>query len=347
MSSSLKIGLGVVAAIVVLALLRFQPWHHAQTASDVHTGPAAAGTRQALTVGFLPVTCHLTCPVTDFATHQSATGTRFDSQRFTDFPTVAAAIKSKRIQATFMIVPLAMKLRQDGVPVKICYLGHRDGSEIVVAKNDPAKSLRDLKGKTLAIPSPYSNQNLVLHELMHQQGLGEDDIKVRVLPPAQMPTALASHAIDGYFVGEPFCGKAEMDGTGRVLYYAKDVWPHFVSCALVVHEDLIKEHPEQVRDLVSGIARSGAWADGHRLEAAKIVAPMYRQNQKLLEYVLTTPKDRVSYSMLTPTDDDLQKIADAALQQKLLQKPVNVSDLVDREFIPKDIQPADIKVAAK
>ena len=138
-----------------------------------------------------------------------------------------------------------------------------------------------------------------------------------------------------------------MDGTGRVLYYAKDVWPHFVSCALVVHEDLIKEHPDQVRDLVSGIARSGTWADNHRLEAAKIAAPMYRQNQKLLEYVLTKPKDRVSYAMLTPTDDDLQKIADAALRQKVLQKPCKVSDLVDREFIPKDIQPADIKVAVE
>ncbi len=347
MSSSLKIGLGVVAAIVLLALLRFQPWHHAQTASDVHTGPAGAGTRQALTVGFLPVTCHLTCPVTDYATHQSATGTRFDSQRFTDFPTVAAAVKAKKIEATFMIVPLAMKLREQGVPVKICYLGHRDGSEIVVRKDDPAKSLRDLKGKTFAIPSPYSNQNLVLHQLMRQQGMAAADINCIPLPPPQMPTALASGKIDGYFVGEPFAAKAEVDGTGRVLYYAKDVWPHFVSCALVVHEDLIKEHPDQVRDLVSGIARSGAWADGHRLEAARIAAPMYRQNQKLLEYVLTQPKDRVSYSMLTPTDDDLQKIADAALDQKVLTKPCKVSDLVDREFIPKDIQPADIKVAVK
>jgi len=348
MSSSLKIGLGVIGAIILLTLLRFQPWQHDQNMADntVHTGPNAAA-KQELTVGFLPVTCHLTCPVTDYASHQSGSGTNFNSQRFTDFPTVAAAVKAKKIEATFMIVPLAMKLREQGVPVKICYLGHRDGSEIVVAANDPAKSLRDLKGKTLAIPSPYSNQNLVLHELMHKQGLADTDINVRVLPPPEMPTALASHAIDGYFVGEPFCGKAEMDGTGRVLYYAKDVWPHFVSCALVVHEDLIKEHPDQVRDLVSGIARSGAWADGHRLEAARIAAPMYHQNQKLLEFVLTQPKDRVSYSMLTPTDEDLQKIADAALAQKVLQKPCQISDLVDRHFIPKDIQPADIKVAVK
>ena len=44
MSSSLKIALGVVVAIVLLALLRFQPWHHAQTTADntVHSGPNAA-----------------------------------------------------------------------------------------------------------------------------------------------------------------------------------------------------------------------------------------------------------------------------------------------------------------
>ena len=348
--TSLKIALGAAGAIILLALLHFQPWKHSQSAADntVHSGPNSAA-RQELTVGFLPVTCHLTCPVTDYASHQSATGTNFNSQRFTDFPTVAAAVKARKIQATFMIVPLAMKLREQGVPVKICYLGHRDGSEIVVAKNDPAKSLRDLKGKTLGIPSLYSNQNLVLHQLMRRQGLADGDINIRVLPPPQMPTALASGAIDGYFVGEPFCGKAEMDGTGRVLYYAKDVWPHFISCALVVHEDLIRDHPDQVRDLVSGIARSGAWADGHRVEAARLVSAKnyYNQDEKLLEFVLTKPKDRVSYSMLTPTDEDLQKIADAALDQKVLTKPCKVSDLVDREFIPKDIQPADIKVAVK
>ena len=41
--------------------------------------------------------------------------------------------------------------------------------------------------------------------------------------------------------------------------------------------------------------------------------------------------------MLTPTDEDVQKIADAALDQKVLQKPCKLSDLIDREFIPKDI----------
>ena len=48
-----------------------------------------------------------------------------------------------------------MKLREQGVPVKIAYLGHRDGSTVIVRKDLPAQSLRDLRGKTFAIPSKW------------------------------------------------------------------------------------------------------------------------------------------------------------------------------------------------
>ena len=239
-----------------------------------------------------------------------------------------------------MIVPLAMKLREQGVPVKICYLGHRDGSEIVVAKNSRIRSLADLKGKKLAIPSLYSNQNFVVHKLMEDYGMKPEDINFVILPPPDMPTSLASGAIDAYFVGEPFCAKAELDGIGRILYYARDIWPNFISCALVVHEDLIRDHPEIVADLVRGIAQSGAWAETHRAAAAKLVAPYYRQDEKVLNYVLTADPRRVSYLQLTPTDEDLQQIQNQGLKMGLLTKKIPMNQLIDRDFVPQSITPA-------
>jgi len=246
------------------------------------------------------------------------------------------------VQATFMIVPLAMKLREQGVPVKICYLGHRDGSEIIVAKNSRVRSLVDLKGKKMAIPSLYSNQNFVLHKLMLDYGMKDEDITFVVLPPPDMPTSLAAGAIDGYFVGEPFCAKAELDGTGRVLYYARDIWPNFISCALVVHEDLIRENPGVVEDLVRGIAQSGKWAETHRAEAAKLAAPYYRQDEKVLNFVLTSDPKRVSYVQLTPTDEDLQRIQDMGIRMGLLKKKIPMNEIIDRNFVPKQIDEAPI-----
>jgi NitT/TauT family transport system substrate-binding protein len=339
--------IGVILVLLVLGLLRYRPWNRSGniTAREViHEGSNKKAIRE-LTVGYLPVTCHLTCPVTDFASKTTQTNTNFNSRVFSDFPTVVSALEAKQVQATFMIVPLAMKLREQGVPVKICYLGHRDGSEIVVAKKGNVRSLGDLKGKKVAIPSLYSNQNFVIHKLMEDYGMKPEDITFIVLPPPDMPTSLASGAIDGYFVGEPFCAKAELDGIGRVLYYARDIWPNFISCALVVHEDLIREHPEIVEDLVRGIAQSGAWAETHRAEAAKLAAPYYRQDEKVLNYVLTADPRRVSYVKLTPTDEDLQQIEDQGIKMGLLTKRIPMNELIDRDFVPQVITPAAIDAA--
>lgn len=281
--------------------------------------------------------------MTDYASRTS-TATRFESQRFTDFPTIVESIKSERLDATFMIAPLAMKLREQGVPVKILYLGHRDGSTVMVRKDLPAKDLRDLRGKVFAIPSKYSNQNLVIHKLMEDQSVKPDEIRFIEMPPPDMPGALAAKAIDAYFIGEPHAAKAELDGSGRVLYHAKDIWPGFISCVLVVTEKLIKEQPAVVRDLVRGIAESGEWAETHRLDAAKVAAPYFRQDEKVVRYVLTQPPDRVSYRMLTPTDEEMKRIHDMALKAGILDRPIEMKDLIDRSFIPADIKAAPITV---
>ncbi len=341
-NSLLRIGLIAVVLIAVLSVLRLSTRNAAPTLGSSDAPPAGVKAQHTLEVGFLPVTCHLTCPVTDFAT-RSSTSNRFVSKRFTDFPTVVENVKSGRLQATFMIAPLAMKLREQGVPVKIVYLGHRDGSTVMVSKKLPAKSLRDLRGKKFAIPNRASNQYLVMQKLMEDQGVKRDEINFVEMAPPDMPGALAAGAIDAYFVGEPHSAKAEMDGSGRVLYHAKDIWPQFISCVLVVTEDLVKTQPQLVKDLVRGIAESGEWADSHRQQAAKIVSPYFRQNEKLVRFVLTSPPDRVSYRMLTPSDLEMQKIADMALKAGVLKKPLDVRELVDRSFIPADIKEIDIK----
>jgi NitT/TauT family transport system substrate-binding protein len=329
--------LGAVVAVMLLALLRFKPWQGRAGGA----GERSAESRETLAVGFLPVTCHLTCPVTDYASKTSR-ATRFESQRFTDFPTVVETLKSGRLDATFMIAPLAMKLREQGVRVRIAYLGHRDGSTVIVRKDLVVASLKDLKGRTFAIPSKYSNQNLVMRKLLKDEGVNPDDIRFVEMPPPDMPGALASRAIDAYFVGEPHAARAELDGSGRVLYHAKDIWPRFISCVLVVTEKLIDQKPAIVSDLVRGIAESGEWAETHRADAARLVSPYFRQDEGLVRYVLTQPPDRVSYRSLTPRDDEMQAIADMGLEAGILERRLDVTGLVDRRFIPPDIQPAPI-----
>jgi NitT/TauT family transport system substrate-binding protein len=332
----------VVLYVVLLVFFRYRALHRARphTEEDYHQAPTKG--RQTLTVAFIPVTCHLTCPVTDYASKTSTTGTEFDAMRFGEFPSIVEALKTKKLLAGFMTVPLAMKMREQGAPVRICCLGHRDGSQLTIRKEDPAKSLRDMIGKTIAIPSPFSNENFFMYKMMGDEGIEPDRIKFVVLPPADMPAALSANAIDGFIVAEPYPGKAEMDGYGRVLYYAKDVWPNYISCCLVVHTDLIRDKPEVVRDLVRGIVASGEWAQKNRPSAAQLVAPYFGQNEKLMNYVLTQPPDRVTFVNLKPTDVEIQKIMDMGIDLGFLKQRTPLDELLDRSFIPDFIEPATI-----
>ena len=72
------------------------------------------------------------------------------------------------------------------------------------------------------------------------------------------------------------------------------------------------------------------------------MSPYFRQDEKLVRYVLTQPPDRVSYRMLTPLDEELQQIADMGLAAGILERRLDVKDLVDRQFIPTDIKAAKI-----
>ncbi len=352
-SPAVRWTLGILAGVAILVLLRFKPWQRsdvhnpnptAHETETLHIGPEVGG-RQTLTIAFVPVTCHLTCPITDFASKTSTTGTRFDALRFTEFPSIVESLKSKKILAGFLTVPLAMKLREQGVPIKICCLGHRDGSELVIGKDSPARSLADLKGKTIALPSYLSNENFVFRKVMQDQNVAPDQIKFVIIPPPDMPTSLAAKAIDGFIVAEPFCSKSELDGHGRVLYYAKDIWPHYISCCLVVHEDLIRARPDIVHDLVRGIVQSGEWAETNRPNAAKLVAPYFRQDPKLLNYILTSSPTRVTYRMLNPTDEEMQKIMDMGLQVGQLKKKTPIAELMDRDYLPADVHAAVVDMA--
>jgi NitT/TauT family transport system substrate-binding protein len=95
-------------------------------------GKKAALTSETYRIGFLPVTCHLTCPVTDFINKSLDGSGIFDPVRFNGWPELKEAYLSGYTPATFILAPMAIALREQGVPIKIVYLGHRDGSAMMV-----------------------------------------------------------------------------------------------------------------------------------------------------------------------------------------------------------------------
>jgi NitT/TauT family transport system substrate-binding protein len=297
-----------------------------------------AGAAHKFGVGFIPVTCHLTCPVTDFINKNMEGGSFFQPMRFNGFPELKETFlgKPELMPATFILAPMAMALREQGVPIKIVYLGHRDGTAMMVHKDSKIFRIEDLRGKTVAVPSRFANQKLLLYKALRDRGMSINDIKIVEMAPPDMPAALYSRSVDAITSGEPFMGQTELDGYGRVLYLTKDIWPNFISCVLAVNENAIQKRRLEVQQLVNGIARSGKWLDqkmDHRMEAAQFVSKYYyNQDPRLLTFVLSKPPDRVKYTNLLPLRKDFEEIEMLGREAGILNGTAHFEDYADPEF---------------
>jgi NitT/TauT family transport system substrate-binding protein len=258
---------------------------------------------------------------------------------FQGFPEIKEALISNQMQAGFMVAPMAIALRAQGVPVKIVYLGHRYGSAVVVSKNGPVKKFTDLKGKTVAIPSRFSDERLILFRALAANHMQPADIRMVEMAPPDVAGALAAGAIDAFSMGEPFPSQAEMGGFGRILFHAREYWPDYISCVLVVREDAIQKRPEAVQVLVDGIARSGLWLENppkrraRREHAADFVGRFYfRQDPRLLKWALTKPEERVQYQPLTPLRKDFELIVRLMRETGVLDRDIAFEEYVDVRF---------------
>jgi NitT/TauT family transport system substrate-binding protein len=297
------------------------------------------------TVAYIPVTCHLACPVTDYISKFSKGGEIFLPRMFQGFPEIKEALISNKVQAAFIVAPLAIALKSQGVPIKVVYLGHRYGSAVVVRKDGPVKTFADMRGRTIAIPSRFSDERLIVFRAMKAFGIKPGEIKMVEMAPPDVAGALAAKAIDAFSMGEPFPSQAEMGGFGRVLFNAREYWPDYMSCVLVVREDMIEQRPDAVQVLVDGIARSGLWLEKgkpYRENAADFVGRFYyNQNPALLRWALTKPLDRVMYSPLAPRKPDFDLVRDLMIETGVLNKKIEFEEYVDLRFADR----ASIKTA--
>ena len=310
-----------ITALALLWLIMISALHYGFHARPVN--------RTVVRMGYMPVVTNLAAPLLDYASRQQGE-IRFEALKFSSFSELGSALRQGQIDVAFIIAPLSIVLRQQGEDVKVVYIGNRHESTLVTRADLPIADLRGLAGKTLAVPMRYSGHYLSIQQLMERFGL-TGRINVVEMNPPDMAAALASGALDAYFVGEPFAAKTLRNGDARRLLYVEEVWPGFICNLAVVRQQLIEEQPAVVGLLVESAARSGMWAMQHRQAAARIVAEYWNQPVDLVEYALNTPENRIRYDQFTPRYEEMQTMADLMVQFGLIAGN-DIAGLVEDRF---------------
>jgi NitT/TauT family transport system substrate-binding protein len=313
----------------------------------------AAQKANSLIVGGLPVTCNLTLPVACVgkATVNStapATAPKYEYEysKYNGWPEIKESLMSGRIQAGYMLAPLVMDLADKGIPVKIVSLGHRSGAVIMVRTDSPYQHFRQLAGKRIAIPSRFAVDFLFLRRMLAQEQMRVEELEIIEMPPPDMPAALYANAVDAYCTGEPFGAAAQSAGYARPLRMTRDEWPKYICCVLTVREELIRENPAMVQDLVNHILGAGTWLDQqpeNREKAVQIASgqKFFNQDPKIIRFVMQNPTDRVTYGdlrMVRTEFDDLMKLS---MEAGTIKHPIPYEKYVDEQFA-RNARPAVI-----
>ena len=292
--------------------------------------PAWSADRVVLRIGYLPITDHLTVIA---RAQEPLPGVDFQPVKFGSWPEVSEALKAGALDGAFLLAPIGLTLRQKGVPLRAVLLGHRNGSVLTVRADGNVWQVKDLKGRTIAIPNRFSTHNILLHRLLRGNGLDPDrDVKVIELAPPEMVNALATRRIDAFIVAEPFGAQAELQKVGRVLAYSKDIWPDHVCCVLNLRQDVIDRHPEAVQTLVSALVRTGHGITRDPATAAAASKAFLGQKPEIIFHVLTQPRDRVTYERLRPEFKDFQAIQEALVEYGIKTDRLDLKTYLDDRF---------------
>ncbi|MGC9967171.1 MAG: ABC transporter substrate-binding protein [Syntrophobacteraceae bacterium] len=281
-------------------------------------------------MGYMPVVANLASPLVDYVT--KGDDLYFEALKFSSFSEIGEAFRSGHIQAAFIIAPLAIALFEQGVPLKIVYIGNRHESTLVMRLGVKCELPSDIAGKTIAVPIRYSGHFLALKRYLRQHCLDGSGVSIVEVPPPDMPAALASSQIDGYFVGEPFASKALAGGTAKRFLDVESVWPKFICNVLIVREELIREHPQWVEQLVATAARSGIWAESHVDEAIEIVSRYWGQDPADILYAFSHPPGRFRFDLYVPVAEELNEVFQEMRREGLTGTDIDTRAIVEDRF---------------
>lgn len=166
--------------------------------------------------------------------------------------------------------PATVAVANKVADVKIIAQVNLEGSAIMVRKGSGIKSLKNLVGKTVAVPGYAQVQDFLLRKALTQGNITIKSVNVIIIKPPEMIPALSTKQIDGFVAWEPYPSKAITKGIGEVLMYSGDIWPKHPCCVVVVDSQFLRKYPDIIRRVLRVHVRATGFITENFEEASKI-----------------------------------------------------------------------------
>ncbi|QDW36894.1 PhnD/SsuA/transferrin family substrate-binding protein [Bradyrhizobium sp. KBS0727] len=227
-------------------------------------------------------------------------------------------------------------------------LGGKRGmnSYLLVPAGSTANSIKDLKGKRLAVNKgrPW---NFAFSRLLATNDLKESDFQIFNLSPGDGAAALLTGNVDALYQPEPFATVMEERKQARVIWSTRNLplgWKFTLD--LFVTDKFSQQYPESTQKLVNSFVKAAKYAS------------LPENREEILRSSVTAG---ASYDMLVkefenePLREQMVPLVDAFTrahytevvtflhEQKMIRKPFAIDDFIDSRFVASALKSQDLE----
>ncbi len=223
-------------------------------------------------------------------------GVKVQLSREVGWATARDKIAFGELDAAHALAPLlwAMHLGLDCAPTEVCtgLILNLHGNALTLSTRlhalgvtdaatlrEEARRRRGENKLTFGVVFPHSMHHVLLRQWLRAARLDPDqDVRIAVVPPAQMFRNLAAGTLDGYCAGEPWNTLAVQQGAGWCPAWSARLAPGHVEKVLLVRATFAQQRAPEHHALLAAVAAAAAWCDEpkHRAQLADMLAaPAY------------------------------------------------------------------------
>lgn len=216
-----------------------------------------------------------------------------------------------------------------GEPVVIFAAQCNRGMAVVAGAKSPIASIKDLKGKRVAI-WPGSTQEVVILERLKAEGMTIKDVQHVRLPFSDMAAALARGDVDAYVGAEPGPGISLANGIGKIVEYPYSTAIGSLNMVMTAKADTLEKNPELVKVMMAIHKKATDYAMSNR--AAMVEMAMQKLGQQKASIELAAPNVELTWKI----DDEFIKRAkaygDLMLEKKQIRALPDYNKFITTKF---------------
>ena len=215
-----------------------------------------------------------------------------------------------------------------GEPVVIVANATNRGMGIIAGAKSDIKSVKDLRGKKVAI-WPGSTQEAVILERLRMEGMSIKDIQNIRLSFSDMAGALERGDVDAYVGAEPGPGISLAKGVGRLVEYPYSTPIGSLNMILSASEKMVKDKPERLKLIVDMHKKATDYAMANRPQMVDVAMKALGQQRPSIE--MAVPNVELAWKL----DDVFVKRAKAYLEVMHNNKQIRQMPDFDKHITTK------------